>query len=128
MNRRTKLTRADREKKAEKRQLRAEGAEERQASRLARERWRKIPRATRDRFRQIGQIYEWATRNPIVSQVVCEKCGLAQPYLTDEDEMLGGGQWPTSETGVTLCMSGHFLLGIPCDGEYAVTVETFSGS
>jgi hypothetical protein len=127
MNRRSKLTRADRQKRAVKREHRAEGAEERIAEREARERWLRIPRATRVRFQQIGQIYEWATRNPVVSQVVCEKCELAQPYVTDEDELLSGGKWPTSDDGITLCMSAHFL-GIPCDGEYAVSVERFSGS
>lgn len=78
-------------------------------------------------FQQVGQIYEWATRNPVVSQVVCETCGLAQPYVTDEDTLMDGSTWPTSDEGVTLCMHGHFL-GTPCDGEYCITVEAFSGS
>jgi len=54
---------------------------------------------------------------PILSEVVCEQCGLAQPYVTDED-----GEFPTSEDGITLCRREEFL-GISCDGEYARTVE-----
>ena len=127
MNRRSKLSKEERQKRAVKREQRAEEAPARRAARQVREAYRRLPRAVRLRYRQIGMMYEWATRNPIVSQVVCEKCGLAQPYITDEDSFAGGGSAPTSYTGVTLCLSQH-LLEIPCDGEYAVTMEAFSGS
>lgn len=122
MSRRSKLTKADRDKKAAKRERRAEGVDERQAARRVRESWARIPHAIKQKFQQAVQVYAWATRFPIVSQVVCESCGFAQPYRTDED-----GSYPMSADGITLCFRQH-LLGLPCNGEYAVTVERFSES
>ncbi len=71
-------------------------------------------------------MYEWATQFPIISDVVCETCLLAQPYRTDEDNS-DSVTFPESEDGVTLCLS-QGLLGIPCDSEYCITVDGFSGS
>ena len=120
MSRRAKkLTRTDRGKKADKRARRAEEAPQRLADREVRERWAKIPLAVKRRFAQIGQLYENATRNPVVSEVVCEECGFAQPYGSNDDPNL-----PKDDDENVICLRGP-ALGMPCEGIYCITTETF---
>jgi hypothetical protein len=121
VSKRSKLSRSDREKRSSKRLRRIETAGEREMERMK----RRLP-SPQKQFEIGRHLYEWATTYPVISSVVCETCNLAQPYRTDEnntDEVT----FPESETGVTLCLSDG-LLGIPCDGEYCITVEAFSGS
>lgn len=118
------MTRADREKKAAKRERRLEAQPQRQAEREVRERWAKIPLAVRRRYQHIANLYERATRAPVISQVVCEKCNFAQPYVTDDDDVKNFDVVFT-EDEVAQCLRG-VALDLPCDGEYCVTVERFS--
>lgn len=112
MSRRTKLTQAEREKRAAKRERRVSSMSERRSQQAL--------SVAHTRFAQAATLYLKAVTEPVVSEVVCERCSLAQPYITDLD-----GDFLMSESGIVLCRREEFL-GLSCDGEYAVTVEAFA--
>lgn len=110
MSRRTKLTRADRAKRAGKRERRIETAPERVRRRSRVERLDRYQLALRD--------YLDATDYPVESEIVCERCGLAQPATHFE-----GG-----DPAIVEVVPCEGPLGMGCGHEYAVTVEAFTES
>ncbi len=101
MIRREKLTRSERARRSSKR-LR-----------------RKPKSDLKRRLEEATRALQKSLRDPIISDVVCEHCGLAQPYVTDMD-----GDFPESEDRVVLCRREEFL-GIPCSGEYCISIDHY---